>query len=137
MGNGSVGAVARQMGRLFEEGTLAGLSEGELLERFLLRRDESAFEVLVDRHGSLVMGVCRRVLGDAHEAEDAFQATFLLLVRKAGSIRHQKLLGGWLHRVAYRVATRAGQTAARRRAVERVDSEVAEKAEAAEGPRRM
>ncbi len=133
MGNGS-SVVARQMGRLFEEGTLAGLSEGELLERFLARRDESAFAVLVDRHGSLVMGVCRRVLGDAHEAEDAFQATFLLLVRKAGSIRHQKLLGGWLHRVAYRVATRAGQSAARRRAVEKVDSEVAERAEAPEGP---
>ncbi len=133
-GNGRVATVARQMGRLFEEGTLSGLNEGQLLDRFLERRDESAFAVLVERHSSLVMGVCRRVLGDAHDAEDAFQATFLLLVRKAGSIRHQKLLGGWLHRVAYRVATRAGQSASRRRSVEKVDSETAANVAAPEGP---
>src|SRR6516164_1775910 len=79
----------------------------QLVERFLTQRDESAFELLVWRHGAMVLGVCRRILGDAHEAEDAFQATFLVLARKAASAARHRSVGGWLHTVAYRVALRA------------------------------
>src|SRR5438874_10951954 len=81
--------------------------DAQLLERFAAARDEGAFELLAGRHGPLVLGVCRRVLGDAHEAEDAFQATFLLLARKASSVARHPSAGGWLHTVAYRVALRA------------------------------
>jgi RNA polymerase sigma factor (sigma-70 family) len=104
-----------QIHRLYEEGTLSGLSDARLLERFLSRRDESAFSALVERHGPMVLGTCRAVLKDPNAAEDAFQATFLLLFRKAGSIRGRDALGGWLHRVAYRAAVQAGVDAARRR----------------------
>src|SRR5438105_6629271 len=92
---------------------------GELLERFVVQRDESAFANLVHRYGSLVLGVCQRVLGDTHQAEDAFQATFLVLVRRAGSLDGRGRLGNWLYAVAYRTATKARMTAARRRARER------------------
>jgi RNA polymerase sigma factor (sigma-70 family) len=85
----------------------AGADDAELLGRFIRDRDEAAFELLVWRHGSLVYSVCRRVLGDAHAAEDAFQATFLVLVRKAASVSRRQALAGWLYRVAYRVALRA------------------------------
>ncbi|HWE35442.1 MAG TPA: sigma-70 family RNA polymerase sigma factor [Isosphaeraceae bacterium] len=112
------GAVLRQVDRLFGAGTLAGLSEAQLLERFVARRDEAAFAALVERHGPMVLGVCRRTLADRHDIEDAFQATFLVLVRKAGSIRDREGLAPWLHGVARRVACRARGLAARRRAVE-------------------
>jgi RNA polymerase sigma factor (sigma-70 family) len=82
-------------------------TDGELLDRYRLGRDEAAFELLVRRHGSLVLGVCRRVLRDAHLAEDAFQATFLILARKLRSVRRRATLAGWLYRVALRVALRA------------------------------
>src|SRR5437667_12822653 len=72
-----------------------GLSDGELLESFTGRRDEAAFEGLLRRHGAMVLGVCRRVLGNESDAEDAFQATFLILVRKAASIRPPGLVGNW------------------------------------------
>jgi RNA polymerase sigma factor (sigma-70 family) len=94
-------------------------SDGELLERFVVQRDEEAFANLVHRYGSLVLGVCQRVLGDTHQAEDAFQATFLVLVRRAGSLDGRGPLGNWLYAVAYRTATKARMTAARRRARER------------------
>jgi RNA polymerase sigma factor (sigma-70 family) len=100
--------------RLFEAGTIAGLDEGELLERFATRRDEAAFAALVVKHGPMVLGVCRHRLPDPRDAEDAFQATFLVLIRKAGSIKEPHLLGPWLHGVACRVARRAGRLAARR-----------------------
>jgi RNA polymerase sigma factor (sigma-70 family) len=81
--------------------------DAELLDRFVRGRDEAAFELLVWRHGSLVYNVCRRVLRDAHDAEDAFQATFLVLARKAESVGRGEALAGWLYRVAYRAALRA------------------------------
>jgi RNA polymerase sigma factor (sigma-70 family) len=90
----------------------------QLVERFLTQRDESAFELLVWRHGAMVLGVCRRILGDAHEAEDAFQATFLVLARKAASAARHRSVGGWLHTVAYRVALRARARRVARRARE-------------------
>jgi RNA polymerase sigma factor (sigma-70 family) len=94
-------------------------TDKELLERFALRRDEAAFETLVQRHGPMVLGVCRRLLHDEHAADDAFQATFLVLVRKAGSLAKPELLGNWLYGVAYRIAMKAKVNAARRYAHER------------------
>src|SRR5262249_932116 len=97
----------------------------QLLERFVHEADEGAFRGLVQRHGPLVLGVCTRVLGSAHDAEDALQATFLVLVRKAGSIRTPELLGPWLYGVAYRTALKAKAEALRRRHLERRLVEVA------------
>jgi RNA polymerase sigma factor (sigma-70 family) len=79
-------------------------SDADLLRRFSTERDAVAFELLVRRHGPMVLGVCRRLMRDAHDVEDAFQATFLALVRKAGSVGRGEALGAWLHKVAYRVA---------------------------------
>ena len=100
--------------RLFNEGTVSGLSEAQLLERFAARNDEAAFEALVERHGPMVLGVCRRFLRDPNDVDDAFQAVFLVLVRRAGDIRRKELLGNWLYGVACRVAVRARSLAARR-----------------------
>src|SRR5262249_11635454 len=94
------------------------LTDGQLLERFLSRREEAAFEALVRRHGPMVLGVCRRLLRCDHDAEDAFQATFLVLVRKAASVVPRELVGNWLYGVAHRTALKARSMAARRRALE-------------------
>jgi RNA polymerase sigma factor (sigma-70 family) len=109
------GIVLRQIDRLFRDGTLGGLGDGQLLERYLTHRDETAFETLVDLHGPMVLGLCRRMLRDPRDIEDAFQATFLVLVRKAPAIRDRGLLSSWLYGVAYRVARRARSQTLRRR----------------------
>src|SRR5437667_4336518 len=85
----------------------AGLTDGELLEAFLTERDESAFEALLRRHGPMVLGVCRRMLRNSHDAEDTYQATCLVLVRKASTIRPRDLVGYWLYGVACRTAMKA------------------------------
>src|SRR3954463_12032981 len=90
--------------------------DGELLGRFVDRRDERALAALVDRHGPMVWGVCRRLLSH-HDAEDAFQATFVVLVRKADAVRPREMVGNWLYGVARHAALQA-RTAARRREVQ-------------------
>jgi RNA polymerase sigma factor (sigma-70 family) len=90
-------------------------SDAELLEGFVSRHDEAAFEVLVRRHGAMVLNVCRRVLGQREDAEDAFQATFVILARKAGSVRKRPALASWLYGAAYRMASSMKRAAARRR----------------------
>ncbi|MBX6314592.1 MAG: sigma-70 family RNA polymerase sigma factor, partial [Isosphaeraceae bacterium] len=120
-------AARKRLNRFFQGkggSDLASL-EAELLERFVTERDEEAFEALVVRHGPMVLAVCRGVLADAHDVEDAFQATFLLLARKAGAIRRREALGPWLYQVARRVAQRASIAAARRRVHERQGAEMA------------
>jgi RNA polymerase sigma factor (sigma-70 family) len=114
-----MGGAVRRIHHLLAEGTMAGLPDGQLLERFLARGDGAAFAALVERHGPMVLGVCRSVLGDPADAEDAFQATFLVLVCKGRSIRDAEALGGWLRQVAHRIAVQAGADADRRRARER------------------
>jgi RNA polymerase sigma factor (sigma-70 family) len=96
----------------------AGPSDGQLLERFTRLREETSFAALVQRHAGLVLGVCRRLLGDIQDAEDAFQATFLVLAQKAASIRNREAVGSWLYGVAYRIAARARAAAQRRRTLE-------------------
>src|SRR6516165_6039924 len=115
MALGNRGILFQQIDRLYQEGTLAGLGDGQLLERYLTRRDEAAFETLVNVHGPMVLGLCRRMLRDPRDVEDAFQATFLVLVRKAPAIRDRGLLSSWLYGVAYRVASRARTQTLRRR----------------------
>ena len=113
----------RQMHQLFSLGAVGAMSDAELLERFVLRRDEdaeAAFEELVIRHGPMVLRVCRSILHDTHDAEDAFQAVFLVLANRARSIRQSGSVASWLFGVAERVASRGKRIAARRRAVERV-----------------
>ncbi len=113
----------RELSTLFAAGTAAGLTDDELLERFIARRAEereaavaaeAAFAAMVHRHGPMVLGVCRRSLSDPHDAEDAFQATFVVLARRAGAVRPGGNLGRWLYGVARRIAARARVASGRR-----------------------
>ncbi len=113
--------VLRQLCTLFNVGAIGDMTDGQLLERFATGGEaaELAFAALVERHGSVVLHTCRSILRDEHEAEDAFQATFLVLVQKAGSLWVRDSLGPWLHQVAYRAASCARSAATRRAVQER------------------
>jgi RNA polymerase sigma factor (sigma-70 family) len=131
MVEGKKNTVARQNEALRLSETLTALSDNQLLCRFRNVQDEtreSAFREVVHRHGPMVMGVCRQVLRHPHDAEDAFQATFLVLVVKARSIRVTESLAAWLHSVAYRTAQRARTTSSRYRQGDREEMEVVETA---------
>ena len=126
MAHAAAGSFVRQIESLFEGGSVAGLTDRQLLERFTARRDaagDAAFAALVTRYGPMVLHVCRQLLGDRHDAEDAFQAVFLVLARKARSIRDPDLLGTWLYGVAIRTARKARARLDRRRRHEESDSD--------------
>lgn len=115
----SPGGPVKDLRALFTTGRVGDLADGALLERFLATRDEAAFEVLLERHGPMVLRVCLATLADPDVVADAFQAVFLVLVRRAGAIRSRDSVASWLHGVARRVSARANGDAARRRKHER------------------
>ena len=120
--------VHTQLETLFHDGSLGGLTDSELLARFLTGdapSAEAAFATLVERHGPMVMRICRSALGTTHDAEDAAQAVFLVLARRAGSVRRRDSAASWLYGVARRVAARAWRDDARRRKHERRRAEMA------------
>ncbi len=122
------GDALRQLQTLFNVGTISELTDGQLLNRFTTCEGEAAelaFAALVERHGPMVLRTCRVALRDAHEAQDAFQATFLVLVRRARSIWVRDSLGPWLHEVARRVSSQARLQVARRRRLESRAAEIA------------
>src|SRR5215831_7491223 len=119
MADAPISAFCRRLRGMLSWRGSEDTSDLRLLELFIANRDEAAFAALMRRHGPMVMGVCRRVLSHSHDADDAFQATFLVLARKAAAIGRRELLGNWLYGVAYRTALDARAAAARRRAWER------------------
>ena len=118
MDNASLSAVLRQVRKLAVAPGIEGRSDAELLEAFLSQQDAAAFAAVVQRHGPMVLNVCHRVLHQREDAEDAFQATFLILARKAASVRKRPALASWLHGVASRMALSIKRAAARRRSHE-------------------
>lgn len=116
MATGQLNRVIHHLQRSSSSATAPPLSDAALLERFVQFRDEAAFEEIMRRHGPMVLGVCRRVLGDvlSHDVEDAFQSTFLVLVKKAASVRPREMVGNWLYGVASLTAMKARALAARR-----------------------
>jgi RNA polymerase sigma factor (sigma-70 family) len=110
-----VNTVVKYLGRLIQGPEAARAADSRLLEAFVVRKDQQAFEALVRRHGPMVLGVCRRILGNHHDAEDAFQATFLVLARKASSVRPRRLVSNWLYGVACNTARKARAMITRRR----------------------
>jgi RNA polymerase sigma factor (sigma-70 family) len=119
MADAPLRTVLRQIRRTASEKAFKDSSDSELLGRYLTERDEAAFVVLLKRHSSMVLNVCRRIQRNEHDAEDAFQATFLLLARKANSIRKHESVAGWLYRVAERLAVDMSESQTRRHARER------------------
>jgi RNA polymerase sigma factor (sigma-70 family) len=118
MAAGQLSKVIQHLRIVLETQDSPGMTDGELLKNYVHFRDEAAFETLVRRHGPMVFGVCQRVLHHLHDAEDAFQATFLVLVSKASSLRSPAMLGNWLYGVAYRTALHARTSSLKRRAKE-------------------
>src|SRR5438128_971376 len=104
MTTSQLNGVIQYLGRPRLPSDEANLGDGTLLDCFIEHRDEAAFAALVRRHGPMVLGVCRRILGHCQDAEDAFQATFLVLVRKAASVSPRDRVGNWLYGVAYQTA---------------------------------
>jgi RNA polymerase sigma factor (sigma-70 family) len=119
MPTGQLSKVLHTLRRAALRADGGGLADHQLLERFIAEQEEAAFAALVRRHGPMVLSVCRRVLRNGHDAEDAFQATFLVLVHKAASIRRRERLSSWLHGVAFRTALAARRARATRQAKER------------------
>jgi RNA polymerase sigma factor (sigma-70 family) len=119
MSSGRLSSVVQYLRQIAGTGDAGEQADCQLLERFVTKHDESAYEALMRRHAPMVLGTCSRILRNGHDAEDAFQATFLVLARKAKSIGQRRSVGGWLHRIACRTAARARGKVARRRARER------------------
>ena len=126
MATAQMDTVIRHLRRAVLRQDAAARTDGQLLASFIDEKDEAAFEALVRRHGSMVFGVCRRVVRNHHDAEDAFQATFLVLARKASSVRPRERLANWLHGVALRIAMKARTTTAKREAREKQVTEMPE-----------
>jgi DNA-directed RNA polymerase specialized sigma24 family protein len=100
-------SARRVVGLILRTGLASPLTDGQLLHAFVRDRDSEAFAEIVSRHGAMIFRVCRRVLGHQHDAEDAFQATYLVLARKASAVRPMESLGRWLYGVAFRTARKA------------------------------
>jgi RNA polymerase sigma factor (sigma-70 family) len=115
MATPSLGTFLRQLKRNMSAESLAGCSDVEIVERFRLSRDDAVFQVILDRHGPMVFQVCRRALSSQADIEDAFQATFLTLIRRGHTIRRHASLGSWLHGVAHRTALKLRTQSARRK----------------------
>jgi RNA polymerase sigma factor (sigma-70 family) len=126
MATAQMDTVIRHLRRAVLRQDGAGRTDGQLLASFIDQKDEAAFEALVRRHGPMVFGVCRRVVGNHHDAEDAFQAIFLVLARKASSVRPRERLANWLHGVALRTAMKAKAMTAKRRGREKQVTEMPE-----------
>lgn len=120
MPTGPLNNVVPQLRQAFLRGQDIGSTDGQLLERFVGRGDETALEILVRRHSPMVWNVCRRLLSHHQDAEDAFQATFLVLVRKVASIVPREMVGNWLYGVAYQTALKARASAAKRQSREKL-----------------
>ncbi len=129
MAVGRSDTLLKDLRTLYSVGSAGELSDGQLLEQFAASRDEAIFELLVERHGPMVLQICRGMLGNSHDADDAFQATFLVLVRQAGSIRDRDSMASWLFGVARRIAARSRVDAARRRKHERRAAEMASRSD--------
>src|SRR5437660_1606067 len=114
MARDDIGLVLEHVRKVLAGKDLGRLTDRELLKRFAQERDAEAFAALVQRHGPMVLSVCRRMLRNDHDVEDAFQATFLILVRKAGTHKWDESVGNWLYVVAYRLGLRIRKGAARR-----------------------
>jgi RNA polymerase sigma factor (sigma-70 family) len=134
MASGPAGKVLRHLRAAALVPAGSGPGDGPLLEQFVARRDEAAFAALLRRHGPMVLGVCRRVLRHEQDAEDAFQAAFLVLARRAAAVVPPELVGNWLYGVAYQTALKARATRARRRARERQVTAMPEREAPRPGP---